>query len=527
MKRLLLFTIILFTITQLQAQGWGQTQKIVPDDRALGDEFGWSVAMQGDIAAIGARFENGADYGAVYIFAKDASGNWVQTQKLVNSDVRQFDRFGQSIDIDGNFMIVGARGQDYDENNANFENGAGAAYIFEKDGTGNWNEVQKLVASDRGQTFQAVFGETVAISGNYAVVNKPTESSELNINAGVCYIFERDTNGIWNEVQKIINSHRNNDDRFGDFSISISGNIIAIGARQQDYDASGQNELPSAGAVYIFERDTNGTWSEIQKIVASDREQDERFGRSVALEGDLLMVGASQEYLQGDLSTQYGAVYVFERDTNGVFNEVQKIRPNASNHQSNFGHALDMDGNRLVVGAYFMNTQSVGAADAAFVFEKDGTGTWNQTAIMYDVEASTQDRFGQAVAISDDFAIVGAHQEDEDEMGLNFISQAGSAYVFNVNEPNTIPTLSIVENNFGLEFKAYPNPNQGNFTINLGKIYNQIRVSITNSLGQEIQTQKIQSSDNVTLNIDAKSGMYFVNISTEKGTSAVLKILKI
>lgn len=531
MKQLLPLLVLLCIFTNKGfSQGWGQIQKIVAADRHVEQDYGWSIAIQGDIAAIGARSDNEAQgaAGSVYMFVKDASDNWIQTQKLIHSNSRQWDRFGQSLAIDGNYMIVGARGQDYDENNANFEDAEGAAYIFEKDGSGNWIEIQKIVASDRGETFQAVFGETVAISGNYAVVNKPTEKGDLGINAGVCYIFERDTNGIWSEVQKITNSHRTNDDRFGDNSISISGNILAIGARQHDYDASGQNEILSAGAVYIFERDNNGVWNETQKIVAMQREQGEFFGSSVAINGNQIIVGASQEYSLGDVSAQYGAIYIFEQDGNGVYNEIQKIRPDALMHQSKFGHSLAVDGNNMIVGAYFQIIGSAGFGGAAFMFDKDGSGFWNQTATMYDLDASSQDRFGFAVALSGDFAIVGAHQEDEDENGANSISQAGSAYVFDVNQPNTLPplsTLSITENNFDTVIKAYPNPVKNNLNIDLGSFNTKVSVEVYNYLSQKIISKTYLNTNTVNLPLKVSIGIYLVKVKANNTTS-ILKVLK-
>ncbi len=537
MFRLLLFAGLLVISNYTNAQGWGQTQKITPDDRALADEFGWSVVVQGDIAAVGAKSVdfNTSDRGAVYMYEKDASNNWIQTQKIFNSDARQFDRFGQSVDMDGDLMIIGARSQDYDENGGGmFYDSGGAAYIFEKDGAGQWNEMQKLVSSDRGETFQPLLGETVAISGNYAVVNAPREVKGLSgqpdlINAGACYIFERNGSGVWSEVQKIVPSQRYARDQFGDFALAISGNTIAVGSFRHDFDGNEQNELSSAGAVYIFERDTNGLWSETQKIVDSNREQGEWFGRSVALDGDLLMVGVAQDYFQGNGNSQYGAVHVFERDGTGVYSEIQIITPDVLQHQSRFGHSIDVDGDKMIVGAYQMDIGLVSFGGAAFMFEKDVNGIWNQTAEMYDINVNSGDDFGYNVAVSGDFAFVGAYDQDEDFEGLYPLAIAGAAYVFDVNEPNTLSslaTLSLVDNTISLDVTVFPNPNQGDFTINLGKVYNQIDVSITNRLGQEIKTQHFQSSKEITLDINTQTGIYFVKISTGKGESAVAKIIK-
>ena len=533
MKRLLLFTITLFTITQLQSQGWGQTQKVVASDRASGDEYGWSVAIQDDFAFIGAHLDNNPNIseGSVYVLQNDGSGTWNEVQKLSAPDKFTNDFFGFSVATDGNILMVGARNQDFDENNSDLKEAAGAVYFFEKDGLDTWNFAQKVVAPDRA--VDDVFGESIAISGDYAIIMAPLEDEDENdentLNAsGSGYVFERDMNGIWNFVQKLVISNRGDADTIGrEGSVSINGNTIAIGVMLDDEDENNANTVINAGAVYVFERDGSGVWSETQKIVAPTRFESDLFGRDVALDGDFMIVGAALKDVANENS---GSAYVF-KNVAGVWQEIQQLAPTNSDFDYRFGNTVDIEGNRLIVGAFNEQIPDGGAglsfAGAAYVFEKDGSDFWNLEARIGALDPASSDNFSFDIGISGDFIIGGAYREDEDENGENSMSDPGSAYVFDVNEPNTIPTLSIVENNFGLEFKAYPNPNQGNFTINLGKIYNQIRVSITNSLGQEIQTQKIQSSDNVTLNIDTKSGMYFVNISTEKGTSAVLKILKI
>jgi len=364
MKIYLLLVALFFSINCTNAQGWGQTQKLTPDDRASFDEFGWSMTMDGNTIAVGAKLEDGTstENGAVYVYEKDASNTWILTQKLRNSDTRQFDLFGQSIAMDGNYMVVGARGQDYDEFGNNFSDAAGAAYIFEKNSSGMWTEIQKIVSSDRGSTFQPVFGETVAINGDYIIVNAARESTGLSgqpnlTQAGACYIFERNASGLWVEVQKLVSSYRAANERWGDLSLAVYGNIIAVGAFRENTDAQGANELNNAGSAYIFERDTNGVWNLVEKFVPSDRDVSDGFGASVALHGTTLLISARGEYITDINSDRYGAVYVLEQDASGVWNETQKIRPSpdASDHNSRFGHSVDIEGNHMVVGAYLTN----------------------------------------------------------------------------------------------------------------------------------------------------------------------------
>jgi len=533
MKYLLLLIAIIISPIYIYAQGWGQIQKIVPIDRALGDFFGQSVAMDGDYAVVGSYQDDltSNNMGSAYVYKKDASGNWIEHQKLTASDKRQFDQFGEYVDIDGNFMIVGARGQDYDENDFNFENSAGAAYIFENDGNGNWNEIQKIVSSDRGATFQSVFGQTLAISGNYAVVNSARENTGLDgqqdlSTAGACYIFERDSNGIWIEVQKIVSSDRDANERWGEFATDISGNTIVVGAVNENLDDIGNNELTNAGAIYVFERDTNGIWNEIQKIVNSDRESGDTFGRSVSIDGNQLIVGADYEDINGNAS---GAAYIFEKNGIGVWNEVQKITSVSGMDNSRFGQRVAIDVNRTIIGSWVRDIGNIGDGGAAYIFEKDGTGFWNETAILYDPDASSSDYFGFSVAISGDHCFVSANQEDEDETNQNSLQEAGSVFVFDINEPNTLPplsTLSVADNEIELSIKAYPNPVQNVLNIDLGNYTDKVSINVYNYLGQKFISKTYTNLNRIQLPFNLSKGLYLVEVKIDYQIASVLKIVK-
>ena len=171
---------------------------------------------------------------------------------------------------------------------------AGSAYVFERDGSGNWLQVQKIVAFDRGVNDN--FAESVSISGNYAIVGAADESEDALggntiLNAGSAYLFERDGGGNWNQTQKIVASDRAEQDFFG--TVSISGSYAIVGATWESEDADGNKA--KAGSAYLFERDGGGDWTQSQKIVASDREAGDFFGRGVSVSGEYAIIGAAQE----------------------------------------------------------------------------------------------------------------------------------------------------------------------------------------------------------------------------------------
>lgn len=520
MKRLLLLGLLFLFFNQITAQGWGEIQKIVPDDRAIGDEFGYSVAMQGEYAIISARDKatTSTSNGAVYVFKKGITGDWNQEQRLTQTNINQFDQFGDSVAIDGDYLIVGCRGQDYDENDNNYINDApGAAYIFEKDGSGNWIQAQKLVGTVR--TSLDVFGDSVAISGDYAIVSAPWEDEDENdLNtlqfAGSAFIFERDSGGVWQRVQKIVASDREANMEFGDKSVAINGNYIAVGCWREAEDEVGGNTLAAAGAVYMFERDGSGVWSEVQKIVASNRQGSELFGKDVAISGDFLIVGAEQGNVDGGYS---GSAYIFERDGSGSWNEVQEIIASDAESLDRFGKSVSIEGDFAIIGSYEENTNG-----SAYVFERNTSGVWNQAQKLVASDAAMSDYFGFDVAISQGFSVVGAHQEDEDEIGMNTLGFAGSAYIFDSNEP----TLSIIKSDYDNIVKAYPNPIENVLNLDLGNYYNKVEVKVLNIIGQKVFSKNYRNAKTIQLELNQPKGVYLVEVKIGEQIPSVLKILK-
>ena len=404
------------------ADNWGQVTKLTASDAEASDSFGVSVAVGGDIVVVGASLEDaeGTDAGAAYVFRRNEGGadDWGQLTKLSASDAQNLDFFGVSVAVSDDTAVVGAPGEDTGGTNA------GAVYVFQRDegGADSWGEVTKLAASDA----QAgdVFGVSVAGSGDTTVVGALGED-DGGTNAGAAYVFHRNEGGAdnWGQVTKLSASDAEASDSFG-VSVAVGGDIVVVGASLEDAEGT------DAGAAYVFRRNEGGAddWGQLTKLSASDAQNLDFFGVSVAVSDDTAVVGAPGEDTGG---TNAGAVYVFQRDEGGAdsWGEVTKLAASDAQAGDVFGVSVAGSGDTAVVGA--LGEDDGGAnAGAAYVFHRNegGADSWGQVTKLTAADAQNDDEFGYSVAVSGDTAVVGAYLEDASG------TFAGAAYVFQRDE---------------------------------------------------------------------------------------------
>ena len=324
--------------------GWSEQQKIQPSNKSY--QYPVSISEDGNTAIVGAYQDDAVvgnntiiAAGAAYIFTWSGT-SWTQQQKIQASDKQALDFFGASVAIsgDGNTAIVGAFQEDTGGTSA------GAAYIFTRSGT-SWSEQQKIQASDKqGGDY---FGQDVAISedGNTAIVGAYREDTG-GTHAGAAYIFTW-SGTTWTQQQKIQASDKQGDDQFGgSVAISGDGNTVIVGAYTEDTGAT------NAGAVYIFTR-SGTTWSQQSKIQASDKQAYDFFGNSVSIseDGNTAIVGAYREDPGG--TTDAGAAYIFTwSETSSSWSEQQKIQASDKQASDEFGGsvAISGDGDTAIVG---------------------------------------------------------------------------------------------------------------------------------------------------------------------------------
>ncbi len=328
-----------------------------------------SVAISGDTVVIGTDFSNGA--GLLYIYNRHQGGpnNWGLVKEIrPPNDYPNWESshlFGQSVAISGNTVVVG------DPFLLLSNNGfTGAIFIYarDQDGPNNWGLVtEKVPTSTRSRNSFMHFGHSVAISGNTMVVGAWADDDNGSF-SGAAYIFDRPhSTSQWNEFKKIRAFDGELGDNFG-WSVAISGDTVVVGARSDD-----NNSGIDSGAAYIYDRNKDGpnNWGLVRKRKASDGAADDKFGWSVAISGDTVVVGANRDNDNGDES---GSAYIFGRDQGGPNNwgEVQKMLPSDGAADDEFGFSVATSGNTVVVGSPYNDNDA------------DDTPTNNGAAYVYE-----------------------------------------------------------------------------------------------------------------------------------------------
>lgn len=373
------------------------------------DNFGSSVALDGDTAVIGAWLDedpNGDGAGSAYVFERGDDG-WSQQAKLAAGDGDSGDRFGVSVALSGDTALIGAY-QDEDPNGSD----AGAAYVFTRNGT-DWSQQAKL-APDDGD-FGDLFGLRVAIDGDTALIGAPDDEDPNGEDAGSAYVFERGNDG-WSQRAKLAPSDGVQNTTFG-VGMALDGTTALIG-NNRDIEPNGLY----GGSAYIFENGQDG-WSEQAKLAAEDGDQQDRFGEAVAIDGGTAVIGAGFD--EDPNGSQAGSAYVFTDGTDG-WSQQTKLTPEDGDSGDMFGRAVAVDGDTAVIGARWDEDPNGYRAGSAYVFTRGDDG-WSQEAKLAAADGRDGDWFGEAVALSGTTTLIGANGVE----GPNG-DASGAAYAFQI-----------------------------------------------------------------------------------------------
>jgi hypothetical protein len=468
-------------------------------DIAFSDKSGVSTVsysnltvLDADHTAMPARFELTAD--GLRLTIDDHTARYpltidpiAQQAYLKASNTGADDNFGASLAVSGDTVVVGAFSEDSNATGiggnqlSNAASNAGAAYVFVRNG-GAWTQQAYLKASNTGAGDN--FGASVAISGDTIIVGANGEDSsatgvngsqtnDLAPGAGAAYVFFR-SGTTWTQQAYLKASNTGASDNFG-VSVAVSGDTVVVGADREDSSANGvngnqaNNSASDSGAAYVFVR-SGTTWTQQAYLKASNTNESDQFGHSVAVSGDTVVTGAYGEDstatgVNGDQTNNSaslsGAAYIFVR--NGTaWTQQAYLKASNTDAFDQFGMSVAASGDTVVVGApeedglYGTQTNnSATGSGAAYIFVRNGT-VWTQQAYLKASNTDAYDRFGASVAASGDIVVVGAPNESSSASGLygnradNSSQASGAAYLFNRVGSTWLPQACLKASNTGV-----------------------------------------------------------------------------
>ena len=273
------------------------------------EQFAWSLAIDGDTIVAGTPNDivNGARSGSAYVFERDPNVGWRRAARLLATDASGLDKFGESVAVAGDLIVVGAPQDDP------LGFASGSAYVFERDVNGRWLQCAKLIPGDHGRFDE--FGSAVAVDAGRTILVGARHAPSADVSPGAVYAFEPDGLGTWREIQKLTPPNGENSDFFG-ISVALGGTLALFGA--ENYG----NTFFGFGAAFVYVQQPDRTWTPAGILMPADRQDNSKFGRTVSINGNIAVVGAPFHDREANDGSNAGDAYIFavgpDRDDNGV-----------------------------------------------------------------------------------------------------------------------------------------------------------------------------------------------------------------
>jgi hypothetical protein len=374
-----------------------------PPDPNTFEYYSSPVAILGDTAFVGAP--NAVGGGAVFVYTY-GDGAWNPMQTLTPDPPGG--QFGIGIAIDGDTAVIGANTASIDGNDLQ-----GRAFVFHRT-QGTWTQTAMLVA-DNG-TAGDVFGQTVALKGDTALIGAPQVNSVGNQYQGAAYVF-RNVEGVWKQVVELTADDGQANDYFSKSLGLASETEAIIGCSGCAVDG-----VNGHGAAWVF-RNLEGSWTQVQKLVPDDPPDGTFFGYSLSVDGAIVLIGAQFAGAANTVDYQ-GAAYVFT-ESDGTWSQAQKLFADNGDDGDGFGRAVALSGSTALVGAWGDN----GYQGSAYLFKATG-GLFAQQTQFIASDGAANDYYGYDVAVSDATALVGAYAKTVDELPY-----VGQAYFYTTGVP--------------------------------------------------------------------------------------------
>lgn len=390
----------------LTCQSFAEQHKLLPNDGKSEDQFGYSVAIDGSTALVGAHkadANNIEDSGAAYIYSLGPMG-WKQQAKLVAAQAYANDTLGGNVALKKHMAMLGVIKRD--------DKGvdAGAVFAFERDAN-SWSQKQILTAIDAKPG--DAFGQSIALTERFLVIGAP-HSDAPSKDSGSAYVYIRDKNK-WRFQSKLTARDGASGDLFG-ISVAIDGDTVLVGADLNDEKAE------NAGAAYVYLFDGK-QWNQQAKLMAEDGADTDIFGVRVALFGDTALISARRDDIEG-VGIDAGSAYIFER-IKDKWKQMQKLVPPDGKADDRFARGVALNNDTALIGAMHHDEKGINAG-ALYVFKKQ-LDQWRFTSKVVASDGAPEDRFGWNIALSEQTAIIASPHRDDNG------NASGAAYILTIS----------------------------------------------------------------------------------------------
>lgn len=496
-KRSSILTLTMLISTLTFGQNLVQVSKFIPNAVQPETYFGNKMVQSANMMAVGASLddydENGGnqihDAGAVYIYEKDASGQWIEQQKIVATSRSMYGRFGHSIAMTNDYLAVGAPLAGSNDN--------GEVYIYEKTPQG-WVFMKRIVSSSN--MMNDYFGECLDFSGDQLIISSIGGSQQH----GKLDVYKLNTASDWVIHQTITASTPSFGEFFG-LTFSVDGAHMIVGGKQ--------------GVSYMFNKNGN-SWTEAQVLDADPGISNKVLSGKVDISGDYAVISAIDDARdENDQNPiQYaGSVYIFKKNTQGTWVKHQKLVSIHRNLEKGFGSAISIKdgviGVSNVSALYDENgSNPFSEAGAVTIFKLASTGDFNYIKKMVPADRGIEGRFGRTLYVGTDDIMVGV-PGDHGVLNGNGIYASGGVYQFDNDVIMSIQNT--VSDGMFKDSKCFPNPTaHQNITIQFDQLITEGVVTVRNLLGQTLSIQGILDANQMDVELPEASGVYLIEVKS-------------
>ncbi len=377
MKKVLTFALAVAVTAWTAAPAAAQTYRSgFSADEAMAGYAG-ALAIGGDQLFVG-ESGNQTTSGIVYVYDKGEDGVWAESAQLTATDGQAADQMGSAVSAGDGRVLATARAT---------ADGLGAAYVFERDASGVWRQAARLVGDDVAEGDN--YGISAALSGDRAIVGAYTQ----NDTTGAAYVFRRTSEGAWIQEAKLVGSEAKS--RFG-VVLALDGDYAMIAATRED---------EAKGAVHVYQRTDEG-WTEMATLVGTGIDEGHRFGSSIAMRGDEVLIGSPR------FDNFIGTVFAYSRDEEGAYQQLMRLNPfDAPTGQTRFGSSIGFNGSEIWVGAIGVS----GFEGAVYRMRRAEDGSVSGAMKLAASDASASDLFAADLALGEDVALVSVPRDDYGE----------------------------------------------------------------------------------------------------------------